>query len=288
MGDVNQSEDFTVNVAPSSVKGCPGNACSGRLIHEVSSLIFDADDPDATRRWKVFTHTYLVGAGDKLFYDLGYFGLYTAPEPIQPWTFAGKVVGWNGESTFSSDGALTLVNDISQLSDCVLLTEPGALWRPGGIIDLAVGCASLTPDVHIRIELLRSFDHAATFQYAGRLLEAEDSFCVGGSVAQINAADLFFAQGKSYLLATPAGAIPGFDQPGYRGCFLFDLEPGGAAVSRDSAGAPVVSRVLDSSDQRFTGACSYGEGASALGYVVHELAYTGPSFHALRSSITAP
>lgn len=288
VGSVNQSEDTSVAVASSSQKGCPGNVCVGRLIHEVSSLIYDADDPDPSQRWKVFTHSYLVGTGDALYRDLGYISLFTSPEPIQPFTFAGKVLGWNGESTFSSNGALTNASSIQQLSDCIVLTEPGALWRPGGIIDLAIGCATAQPNFPIRIELLRSFDHAKTFQYAGRLLEASDSYCLGGTRDQINAADLFFAGGKSWLVATPAGTIPGFPDTGYRGCFVLPLATGGMAVERDGNGAPVVERFLDSSDGRFTGACSVAEGASALGYVVHELASSGPPFRALASTTAAP
>jgi hypothetical protein len=288
VGDVNQSEDTSVPVAASSQKGCPGNVCAGRLIHEVSSVIFDADDPDSSKRWKVFTHSYLVGTGDALFRDLGYIGLYTSSDPLVPFTFAGKVLGWNGESTLSSSGALTNVSSIQQLADCILVTEPGALWRPGGVIDLAVGCATLQPNFPIRIELLRSFDHGNTFQYAGRLLEAADSYCLGGTRDQVNAADLFFAGGKSWLLATPAGPIPNFPEAAYRGCFVFPLAAGGTAIERDANGAPVVERVLDSSDGRFTGACSVSEGASALGYVVHELASSGPPFRALASATAAP
>lgn len=288
VGSVNQSEDMTIAVAASSPKGCPGNLCAGRLIHEVSSVIYDADDPDASKRWKVFTHSYLVGTGDALYRDLGYIGLYTSPDALQPFTFAGKALGWNGESTFSSEGALTNANEIQQLSDCILLTEPGALWRPGGIIDLAIGCATAQPNFPIRVELLRSFDHAKTFQYAGRLLDPTDSYCLGGTRDQINAADLFFAGGKSYLVATPAGTIPGFSDTGYRGCFVFPLATGGTAIERDDNGAPVVERVLDSSDGRFTGACSSSEGASAMGYVVHELATSGPPFRALASATAAP
>lgn len=289
VGSVNQSEDTSVPVASTSQKGCPGNVCSGRLIHEVSSVVYDADEPDLQKRWKVFTHSYLVGTGDALYRDLGYIGLYTSSEPLVPFTFEGKVLGWNSESTFSSEGALTNANSIQQLSDCILLTEPGALWRPGGVLDLAVGCATAQPNFPIRVELLRSFDHGKTFQYGGRLLEAADSYCLGGTRDQINAADLFFAGGKSYLVATPAGTIPGFPDTGYyRGCFVFPLATGGAAVERDGNGAPVVTRVLDSSDGRFTGACSASDGASALGYVVHELASSGAPFHALASAIAAP
>ena len=62
------------------------------------------------------------------------------------------------------------------------------------------------------------------------------------------------------------------------------------AVKRDAAGAPVVTRVLDAPDQRFTGACSAGEGATAMGYAVSEATLTAPPklFHVYKSGVAPP
>lgn len=249
---------------------CPNGTCSGQLVHEVSSLLFDPDDANAARRFKLFTHSYLVLPGDELAYDLGYIALHTAPDPLGPWSDEGPALGWDGESKFSSDGAKANASKFTQTKDCVALTEPAAIFRLGGIIDLAVGCVSLTGGVTIRIELFRSLDHGATYLYAGRLLSGADALCLGGDAPEINAADLFTAGGKTYVAATPAGQLD-LGVKGYRGCVIVPLGAGGDAVERDGQGFPVVSARVDASTKRFVGACAYAPGASAHGLLISEL-----------------
>jgi hypothetical protein len=284
----NQSGPINVTV-PAGSPRCPTGTCSGRLIHEVSSLVYDADDPDLTRRWKLFAFSYLVMGADKLQHDLGYISLFTAQEPHLSWKDEGKALGWNSESEFSSKGAMVNVNSFPPMADCVVLSEPDVMWRQGGVLELAVGCLELGNPSSIRIELLRSFDHAKTFTWAARLLEASDALCLGGSVPQINAAELFMAQGKTWLIATPAGPAPVVGT-GYRGCFVFPVAAGGKGVPRDAAGAPLVHRVIDTPDQRFTGACSVAEGAPAMGYAVSALSIeTAPKvFRTYRTGLAAP
>lgn len=284
----NQSGPISVPVPVGSPR-CPSGTCNGRLVHEVSSLVFDADDPDATRRWKLFAFSYLVMGADQLQYDLGYISLFTAQEPHLPWKDEGKVLGWNSESEFSSKDAKTLVNGLPNMADCIALSEPDAMWRQGGVLELAVGCVKAGNPNPIRVELLRSLDHAKTFLYAARLLEANDALCLGGSVPQINAAELFVAQGKTWLIATPAGPVPPAGI-GYRGCFVFPVAAGGKGIVRDPSGAPVVERVLDAPDGRFTGACSVAEGAATMGYSVSAASFDTPPkiFHVYQSGQAAP
>ncbi len=265
--NANASGPLTIPVVSTSTR-CPGGTCSGHWIHEVSSLIFDADDPIAARRWKLFTHSYLVLPGDVLGYDLGHIALHVAKDAAGPWKTEGGVLGWDGESSVSSDNITTNVSKFNQLKDCVALTEPSARWRNGGIIDLAVGCATATN--RIRIELFRSLDHAKTFLYTRRLVEAEDALCLGAALPKVNAADLFAAGGKSYLsVSVPGTNNLGFE--GYRGCRILELNAGGDSLSRDASGAPVVARKIDAPDNRFIGACGAAEGASAAGYFVSML-----------------
>jgi hypothetical protein len=270
----NQSGPLSVAVPVGSPR-CPSGTCAGRLVHEVSSLVFDADDPDVSRRWKLFSHSYLVMGTDKQQYDLGYISLFTAQEPHLSWKDEGKAIGWKSESEFSSKDAKTNASMFPAMADCVALTEPDVMWRQGGVLEFAIGCVKLATPPTIRIELLRSFDHGKTFLYASRLLESSDAFCVGGTLPQINAAELFMAQGKTWLIATPAGPAPVVGT-GYRGCFVFPVAAGGKGVPRDSAGAPLVQRVIDTTDQRFTGACSVAEGAGALGYAVSAASFGTP------------
>jgi hypothetical protein len=287
VGPVNAVAATTVAVPTTSTR-CPGGTCIGALIHEVPSLVEDALDVEPARRWKVFTHSYLVLASGALAYDLGYLGLYTAPAPDGPWRDEGKAIGWLGESTFSSDGAATLTSALPPLADCLALTEPGALVAEDGTLQLAVGCAyPAAGGAQLRVELLRSTDHARTFGYVALLLGPTDAAALG-SPTGLNAPDLFAAGGRTYLSVSPGGPTAlGFD--GYRGCAVLALAPGGAGVARTDAGTPVVCRTLDGPGAPFAGACSYAAGATALGYLLPQLSPgDGGPFHIFISHLLAP
>jgi hypothetical protein len=282
---VNLATPLSVSVSPTSTR-CPGGTCSGVLVHEVASLVDDEADPETSRRWKVFVHSYLYLASVGQAYDLGYLGLFTAPLPAGPWTDEGKALGWLSESTLSSAGASTLATSIPELSDCIAFTEPGALVSDAGVIDLALGCAFAVGGVgHLRVELLRSTDHARSFGYVARLLgDAEEE----GTPSDFNAADLFVVQGRTYLSVSPSGPTAlGFE--GYRGCAILALTIEGNAVERDDAGAPVVCRTLDGPGQPFAGACTYAQGATAVGYLLPQLSLDGGvPFRIFSSGVQAP
>jgi hypothetical protein len=285
-GRVNTATPLSVAASPTSTR-CPSGTCTGTLVHEVPSLVEDTADPDASRRWKVFVHSYLVLSSGAPAYDLGYLGLYSAPLPGGPWTDEGKALGWLSESPLSSDDAGTLASTIAALSDCVAFTEPGALLGDAGVLNLALGCAYAVGGVaHLRVELLRSFDHARSFAYVGRLLSAEDGVSFG---SDLNAADLFVAAGKTYLSVSPSGPTAlGFD--GYRGCAILELTASGEAVERSDAGTPLVCRTLDGPGTPFAGACTYAEGATALGYLLPQLGLDGGAldFEIFSSGVAAP
>ena len=250
-----------LTIPSTDAAACPGGTCTGNLINEVSSLLIDPLDPDPARRWKLITHRYLVLPPTTLRYDYGHIALATAPEPQGPWTTPTPLIGWPSTSTFSSAGAATTTTGLG-LPDCLVLTEPGAFLR-GAEIDLVVGCVAVVGGApQIRMELLRSTDHARTFTRVRTLLNAADAACLGepGS-ARLNAGELFTSGGQEYLIATPE--VTG---QGYRGCVVMPIDdPVTGAVRRGPTGAPVVLRRFTAA--RFTGACSYAEGTTT-GYLV--------------------
>ena len=282
LADANASSPQTVD--SSDAAACPGGTCSGRFISEVSSLAFDPFDPDAGRRWKLYTHSYLVLGADVLRYDYGFIAEAVAASPAGPWSTQRKLVGWTSTSPVSSTGATLLSTSLPELADCLALTEPGVLVLPGGALDLSLGCVSLDGGApRIRVVLLRSADHGASFQFLRTLLSSEDARCLGSPEGRINAADLFFAGGHEYVSVTPDSAS------GYHGCLVLPIDdPVSGAVRRSAAGGPVAVRRLDAPG-RFTGACSYAEGATALGYVV-PIAFLGEArpFRMFRTGLAAP
>ena len=250
--EANQPET-NVTIASTDATECPGGACTGNLISEVPSLVYDADDPDPSTSWKLFTHRYLVGANVALHYRIGTITLQTAPRPAGPWTAPAKWIGWNSPASYSSTGVQVNASTLAGTADCLALTEPGAIWLPG-VIDLAVGCVYLdagTPK--IRIELLRSTDHAASFTSVGTLVGPDDTACLTPG-ASINAPDLFVTGGTEYLSATPS------DANGYHGCLVFTIDdPTTGHVARDAMGRAIVHRVIAPASGQFSGACTYSD-----------------------------
>jgi len=255
VAEANQPEAATI--ASSDALDCPTGSCTGFLISEVPSLVFDADDPVPSRRWKLFTHRYLVSATNQLHYQLGTIALQTAGSPAGPWTAPAKLIGWQSPSAYSSTGIVTNVNTLPGDQDCLTLTEPGALWLPG-TLELAMGCVYLdgtTP--RIRVILVRSVDHAASWSAVATLLTPADSGCLvpGGS---INAPDLFVAGGKEYISATS-----GLPDGTYRGCAIYPIDdPVTGAVHRDASGHAVPVRTMAA--PQFSGACTFAEGSGYL------------------------
>jgi hypothetical protein len=268
-------------ISSSDANECPGGACSGNLISEVSSLIYDATDPDPQKRWKLFAHRYLIGPGTTLHYRIGTITLQTAPGPDGPWTTPAKWIGWNSPAAYTSTGVATNANALAGTSDCLALTEPGALVLPASI-ELAVGCIYLDAGApKIRIELLRSADHAASWQSVGTLLRADDSEC-GATGASINAADLFASGGTEYVIASPS------DSSGYHGCLVFPIADIAAGkIRRDASGRALPSRDLAPSPSQFSGACTFADGAGGYTMPVGYLGTSRP-FRIFRTGVTVP
>lgn len=282
---------------------CAGGApCAGSVIHEVSSLVLDAYDPDASRACKLFAHSYIVTNGTELHYDWGRVSLWTAPRPEGPWSTEQPLLGWAGASPFSSAGVRQLLTDIPQLRDCLLFTEPGALAVGGGggspasppLLLLALGCASPPPApggvAPIRVSLLASADFGGSWAFASTLVDgAVDAAALGYDVPQLDAADLFIAPAvleeeeegvtregalsSRRRLVAPGYAIfvsvspsatlwPGF--VGYAGCLVLQLLPDASGVVRNATtGAPVVVRAVLPGGVAFAGACTAAYSAGA-------------------------
>jgi hypothetical protein len=260
---------------------CPGGACAGNLISEVSSIVEDPDDPAPARRWKLFAHRYLVGPGVALHYRIGTISLQTAPAPGGPWSAPAKLIGWPSPSPYSSEGVLLDVSDLPGLDDCLVLTEPGALWHDGAL-HLAVGCVHLDgAEPRIRIELLRSEDHAASWSAAGTLLRPEDATCLSPG-ASINAGELFADGDSVHVAATPS------DATGYHGCLVAPIaDLARAELARRGDGRPVLTRTIAAEPAVFAGACSFAAGGG--GYVMNVgLLDQARRFRIMRTGLSEP
>jgi hypothetical protein len=259
---------------------CPTGACAGNLISETPSVIYDADDPNPMRRWKVFSHRYLVSA-DGLHYTIGTLTIQAAALPWWPWTQIGAI-GWRSRTAYSEANITTNASNILGMSDCLALTEPGALWLPG-TIELAVGCIYLqgtTP--RIRVELLHSSDHAATWNRRSTLLQPGDAATLAPG-ASINGADLFVAGGRAYVAASASTAT------GYDGCAVFPIDDVlYGRIRRDASGAPVAVRTIIPAAPAFAGACTFADGGGGYLLPAAFLDTLSHRFRIFRTGIATP
>jgi hypothetical protein len=249
---------------PSSDAGeCPGGWCFGWLISEVPSLIFDPTDPNVNARWKLYAHRYLVEANDRLHYALGTITVQSARDPQGPWTPPRKLFGVPSSSSYTLAGTQVDVSKFAMMSDCLALTEPSALWLPDRI-DVAMGCIYWTgTTAKIRVAMVRSTNHGATWSPVARLLEAGDADCLPGTSpgASVNAANLFIGpDGGEYLSASSS-------DPGYHGCAIYRIDnPLTGHIERTATGAPRVVRAMVSDTGPFSGACTWSAGGG--GYLM--------------------
>lgn len=254
---------------------CAGGApCAGSVVHEVSSLVLDAGDPDARRRCKLFAHSYIVTNGTELHYDWGRISVWTAPAPGGPWSPEQPLLGWAGASPFSTPGGAQVLTDLPPLRDCLLFTEPGALAVGGDgggagapLLLLALGCASppAAPGgvAPIRVVLLASADAGRAWAFAATLVDgATDAPALGYAVPQLNAADLFVAPavldepeedggaaggaggsrarrrlvapGLAVFVSVTPAATLWPGFVGYAGCLVLQLLPDGSGVVRNA------------------------------------------------------
>lgn len=294
---------------------CPSGVCVGNWIHEVSSLLFDEGDPNPARRWKAFTHSYMVVNGSQLRYDWGHVSLFTAPNlssSSTPWVTTA-LFGWNSTASLSSQEVLINLSNMSELAHCMLFTEPGTAIVPAGncycntseptdtCILIALGCVYVNATsgaTVIDIVLLSTTDHAQTFQYGSVLIAGNDMLLLNFTVPQVNAADLFWDSGTAslYLIASPTVQFTA-EFSGYYGCLVFPLTfiEGHFAISRDNVtGAPLISRLLLPDPIAFSGACTAvasqsGGGGTSRQYLFPTL-FPGinPEFRILPSGLNAP
>jgi hypothetical protein len=267
-GEANAVTPVTVTTTDSSF--CDAGSCTvdGVLWHEVPSVV--ADPTDSAAPYKLFVHSYVsTQGGATLRRDWGYIGLQTATAPS---SFGPEqpLLGWQSDATLSTTGVAQILTEIPALADCIAFSEPGAYVGPLGI-DLAASCVfSPTPGVvKIRVVLLRSTDHARTFTFVGTLVSADDFPCIDGTTPQIQGPDLFTANGVEYVVVSPTGPVTNTDAGGYRGCITIPItDPETGTIARAPNGAPSVVSWVEASDGRFTGPCTYAEGATAIGQVV--------------------
>jgi hypothetical protein len=264
---------------------CGNVTCPGRWVYEVPFLVDDKTDPDSSKRYKLFAHKYFLypPATAPLIptiYTLGAIVMWTAASPESTtWSSEKSVLSWT-----LTPPELATTNQINTLdaalNDCLVLSE-GAATTYQGNLDFVFACsypnASNTGTTQ-KIVLLRSSDHASTFEYIGTPLEAADAAAFGA--LYFSAPALIPTESSApILIATPVinRAVTGFptNPDAYSGCIAFPFadEETGALFRRN--GVPLSILQIQYTTNHMNGACAWDRGVGASGVLMNDLDASG-------------
>ena len=221
---LNTSADATITLE--------GKPLAGAWRYEVSALVCDSGDPDASRRWKLFVHRYFWNADRDRMPDVGWIVMQTAAEPDGQWSPETPLFGAGAFPREPFHQTRIDINSLdSSLRGVVAYSEPGVIARDG---HLYLAMTALRPSGPDRIILLDSADHAQTWRLAGTLLTRDDAHLLGRRC--FDAASLAVDGGKVFLLVTAMSRQQTTD-----GSAAFEITSMiDARIRRDAEGKPAI------------------------------------------------
>ncbi len=229
----------------SAVNGYPAASWN----NEVASLVFDAHAP-IDERWKLFWHAYVL-IGSERHFETGRILWRAAESP---------------EGLASASDRPLVFDTWEELSDCVVLTEPGAVTHDDHLF-LALQCQA----VDQRIVVTELDRNSGAFVFRGAPIRAGDvealSPLITGVAAPALVAGASASAGGLTLIVSPeVGAL-------YGGCLAYALD-----ISTFAVGSPL--QVFAGAPAELTGACELDSALPALGLVVSQTTLlTQPVFH---------
>jgi len=250
--DGGQSFDFVRAVANPEIESHPDTGVQGWSIHEVSTLVKQADGIWQVLWLKYFNPFRTVAGVDERQEFLYWKTTATSPEQLGD---VSEVWG-TSDITSPSYNAPINFNDIAELSDCLIQTEP-ALFTSNNTTYLATSC--LVGDANgrqtdlERLVLLRQ--EANGYSFVGNIMDAQDATNLG--VDAIEQADISVARdGSIILLVTPI--ILGAD-PSHQGCIVYEFDNFATGqLKRDSNGVAIPRTIITADGNGLgPGLCSY-------------------------------
>lgn len=207
-----------------------GGTRQGTWVYEVPSLLRDSTEPNPNKRWKLFTHKYFrLNDLEGTRYPPSFtIVLQTAATPAGPWS--SQISLFKAASgIIAAEYVLNSLNT-QDLGNMLFFSEPGALALGGSIyLSLSGGRNQVE-----RIILLKSSDHAVSWNYQGTLAKNRDAAIFGDS--GLDGSAFFKVADKLFLLTTQFRSSV-TTSPNNNGTYLFevaDIET--AQLRRDSTG----------------------------------------------------
>lgn len=210
--DHGRSWDYvaTVNESVEDEIECHGKKVKGVWRNEVSSLVYDPDDPG--KEWKIFWHKYFAKSRykpkDRMF-ECGWIGYKYTSSPDKPWS--KEIALFGAKSNFPPKHFETKVylNKLDpDLQGFLVYSEPAALYKDGILYMSLEGSKSRMGMGRWKSRktiLLSSRDHGKSWKYLGTLTDYNDAKNLG--YVTLTGESLFKKKDKIYLMATPAGSL---------------------------------------------------------------------------------
>jgi len=188
---INTSADGTLDLGE-------GRTLSGAWRYEVATLVRDDGAPEGD--WKLFVHKYFWNAKKDRLPAYGWIVMRTAHDPDGAWSEEIPLFGAGRNPPSPYHQTRIDLNALSpDLKGSAAYSEPGALAHEGVLYLSLTNLWLFGPD---RIVLLRSRDHAKTWQCVSTLTTGQDAKDLG--YACLDGSSLTQDHGRFFLLASPA------------------------------------------------------------------------------------
>ncbi|MBI5800500.1 MAG: exo-alpha-sialidase [Verrucomicrobia bacterium] len=183
-----------------------GKSLPGLWRYEVPTLLHDAADPDATRRWKLFVHCYFTLPNGRRMVPYGWIALRTAADPAGEWSTNAPLFGAGKSPPAPYNKTLVDVNALdASLKNIVAYSEPGAFAHDGR---LYLSMTALKPRLGLggigvshTIFLIGSDDHGKSWRFISTLLTPDDAKGLGCEF--FDGSSLAEEDGRFFLFAAP-------------------------------------------------------------------------------------
>jgi hypothetical protein len=215
----------------------PESGEDGWMMHEVSTLLRKADG-----RWQVLWLTYFdrIGKGPENRSDFHFVRARAGrPESVGP-----EAEPWlGGRAAAAGFRVRHRLSSLPEISDCVVLTEPGLFARDGATY-LAAGCIVFAGGRQQRERVVLLRQSAEGYRYLGELLDYPDAERLGA--AHLDQTDLAVSRsGEVILIVTPIRQGSG---PKHQGCMVYSVDDLARARLRRNGRGHAVPREVISAD----------------------------------------